>query len=1145
MVLTGCPTTDQMIALIDGTLLANETADIQSHVDGCEACQRTLEGLVAGTASWDDAVNHLRNDCPPVTETILSDAIHQLKSDPQVAVQSTHNSANDLLDFLTPTDRPGCIGKLGTYEVSEVIGQGGMGVVLKAFDPSLHRVVAVKVLAPYLAHNPQARKRFIREAKAIAAVSHDHVITIHGIDDSIEQPNIVMQYIPGRSLQQKLDDEGSLELKEILRIGMQTAAGLAAAHAQGLVHRDVKPSNILLENSIQRVKLTDFGLARAVDDASVTQSGVIAGTPQYMAPEQANGDTVDSRADLFSLGSVLYAMCVGHSPFRASTTMGVLKRVCHDPPRPVRELNPDIPEWLSDIILKLLEKNPAERFATAKSVAELLEQWLAHVQQPLATPIPWKGGAVDGVANSSTSPLAPPGANNRSSAKAPEDLKFDPLLEAERVRKFSQYRRSTWIFLLISICIGMVMSQGAVAMGLSADFRIGAILGVVAFSPIALVRWIHASATGLNSSRRWSQRGADRSRFSRTTIVCCLICLIAGPLQAVAVSRWRGQSVADLSPLAGSLVGLIMGLCGCLVIIVCRYILLKQFKPRAVDQAGSPQHDAQSNLKPAMAPGAAQFRSPLTTFKPISYRWMFYCVGIGSMIGGMAGVVQLFDANPYGIQDPWEPMIIGSLSGLGVFLIVSLIRLEFTELKEAMFFAVDGLAFPSTSALKARVGKAADALRKTAAAAVGKTHHIASAVYTASSMVVQKDGRSELRRNVGMHAKSSIAAVLNSPRHNVDELISVGWCLAGGLDFLQWVSALGKYVVWDILGLTITVVSFLILHCIRVRQNPDLIRTLSIVAVWPFSIGAIVRIPLVIGSRLWLRSPTVCDSFSDAPWRETQLGRPIHKYVSPMIRWAGRLSLRSAVTLGSLAIWTFACYWILFGLFLVEMVPTWDSVYRINDITTVVMREHPEVRFTMSAIGMGNAKGLAPAARTCVRQQLKFSRPGEPASRSFAVNLGDIPTVDATGTVLNKSQFQGFFMTFFGKPFPEQADSLLKSILQLNEDERKTGKATPGLSWADRLRFVQRALNPPKNIGYDHRVPFVGYTRAGIALDPREFDAMPDFEHSAFSCNFSTHSIIKGVISAAVLWLSGVLLILILRRRQRIQTESTTKPNST
>ncbi|HKB37932.1 MAG TPA: serine/threonine-protein kinase, partial [Gemmataceae bacterium] len=162
----------------------------------------------------------------------------------------------------------------------------------------------------------------------------------------------------------------------------------AAAHAQGLVHRDVKPANILLESGIERVKLTDFGLARAADDASLTQSGVLAGTPQYMAPEQARGEAVDHRADLFSLGSVLYAMCSGRPPFRASTALAVLRRVCEDLPRPVREINPEVPAWLADVIATLHAKDPAERFQSAGEVAELLGQGLAHLRQPDHVPPP-------------------------------------------------------------------------------------------------------------------------------------------------------------------------------------------------------------------------------------------------------------------------------------------------------------------------------------------------------------------------------------------------------------------------------------------------------------------------------------------------------------------------------------------------------------------------------------------------------------------------------------------------------------------------------------------------------------------------------------------------------------------------------------
>jgi serine/threonine-protein kinase len=197
-----------------------------------------------------------------------------------------------------------------------------------------------------------------------------------------------MPYTPGDTLQKRLDDRGPLHLTEILRIGMQIAAGLAAAHAQGLVHRDIKPGNILLDSGVERVTITDFGLARAADDASLTRSGVIAGTPQYMSPEQARGNPLDGRSDLFSLGSVLYAMCTGRPPFRAETALAVLRRICDERPRPIRDLNTEIPDWLEEIVGKLHAKQPSERFQSAREVAELLKQCLAHVQHPTAVPPP-------------------------------------------------------------------------------------------------------------------------------------------------------------------------------------------------------------------------------------------------------------------------------------------------------------------------------------------------------------------------------------------------------------------------------------------------------------------------------------------------------------------------------------------------------------------------------------------------------------------------------------------------------------------------------------------------------------------------------------------------------------------------------------
>lgn len=289
-----------------------------------------------------------------------------------------------VLDFLAPPLEPGSLGRLGHYEVLKVIGRGGMGVVFQALDTSLRRVVGVKVLDPELAGRATDRKRFIREARAAAAVAHEHVVPIHAVEEAHRPPYLVMQYVAGMSLEEKLKARGYLELKEILRIGMHTAQGLAAAHQQGLVHRDVKPANILLENGVERVRITDFGLARCDGDARLTQSGFIAGTPIYMSPEQANAEPIDHRSDLFSLGSVLYAMGTGHSPFQASSVMAALRRVCEDTPRPIRQINPDIPEFLAAIIARLLAKDPAERFQSAQAVADVLARHLAQLQQPQA-----------------------------------------------------------------------------------------------------------------------------------------------------------------------------------------------------------------------------------------------------------------------------------------------------------------------------------------------------------------------------------------------------------------------------------------------------------------------------------------------------------------------------------------------------------------------------------------------------------------------------------------------------------------------------------------------------------------------------------------------------------------------------------------
>jgi tRNA A-37 threonylcarbamoyl transferase component Bud32 len=295
------------------------------------------------------------------------------------------NAAADL-SFLAPPSEPGSLGRLGHYEALEVVGRGGTGVVLRARDTKLLRVVAIKALAAPLAASGTARQRFAREARAAAAVRDDHVVAIHAVCDDAPVPYLVMEFIDGCNLEALIRGGGPLEVKEVLRIGIQVARGLAAAHKHGLIHRDVKPANILLENGVQRVKLSDFGLARTVDDASLTQSGIIAGTPAYMSPEQANGARVDHRSDLFSLGSVVYEMCTGRPAFRAPTAMAVLRRVCDEAPRPVREVNPDVPEPLCRLIERLHAKKPDDRPASATEVADLLTRLLADLNSGSSRP---------------------------------------------------------------------------------------------------------------------------------------------------------------------------------------------------------------------------------------------------------------------------------------------------------------------------------------------------------------------------------------------------------------------------------------------------------------------------------------------------------------------------------------------------------------------------------------------------------------------------------------------------------------------------------------------------------------------------------------------------------------------------------------
>ena len=245
-----------------------------------------------------------------------------------------------------------------------------MGVVFQGEDPKLGRKVAIKAMLPDLAESKSAQRRFLREARAAAALEHDHIVTIHHVGEERGAPFIVMPLLQGEPLDKRLEHEVRLPLAEVLRIGRQTALGLEAAHKKGLIHRDIKPANIWLEAETDRVKILDFGLARpAVDNAQLTQQGAIIGTPAYMAPEQAMGGVVDARCDLFSLGCVLYRLTTGQPPFKGSDTISTLMSVAGDQPPPPHALAPAVPSGLSDLVMQLLAKKPEDRPGTAQEVA--------------------------------------------------------------------------------------------------------------------------------------------------------------------------------------------------------------------------------------------------------------------------------------------------------------------------------------------------------------------------------------------------------------------------------------------------------------------------------------------------------------------------------------------------------------------------------------------------------------------------------------------------------------------------------------------------------------------------------------------------------------------------------------------------------
>ncbi|WP_182864757.1 serine/threonine-protein kinase [Rhodopirellula sp. JC639] len=379
---------DVLKGLLDESLSAEMQAVAEDHLAVCAPCRDRLETLAAAPALWTETRSIFEADesTRHATATLYAVRPEQIPSD------DTTTSWLRAIVQRSPEDDSRSLGHIDRYRIDSVIGSGGMGVVAAGFDEQLARPVAIKFLAPHLAGLAPARRRFAREARAAAAIVHPAIMPIYSVSENSHPPYLVMPLVgsvtAGRSLQQRIDREGPLDLEAALGIAAQVAEGLAAAHERGVVHRDIKPGNILMEENSPRVLIGDFGLARAIDDATVTVSGMVAGTPQYMSPEQAAGEAVRAASDLFSLGSVLYAMLTGRPPFVADSPIAVLRKVIDTPVQPVVDRVESLPPWVDRLVRLLMVKDPNARIVSAAEAAQLLRETEAHVRNPSRYPLP-------------------------------------------------------------------------------------------------------------------------------------------------------------------------------------------------------------------------------------------------------------------------------------------------------------------------------------------------------------------------------------------------------------------------------------------------------------------------------------------------------------------------------------------------------------------------------------------------------------------------------------------------------------------------------------------------------------------------------------------------------------------------------------
>jgi serine/threonine protein kinase/Leucine-rich repeat (LRR) protein len=375
-----CPRREDLQRLIQGQLPPSDVDRLTHHLGCCPACTAAMRTLL-GNDTLLPAIPLVPADAP------AGNAVPADLTQPSSGSSLDFDPASDSSSAISPTLRalkppqgPGEIGRLAHYRILKVLGAGGMGVVFLAEDVRLSRTVALKTMRPAIAAEPRNRQRFLREARAAAKVESDHIVPVYDVGEDRGVPWLAMPLLKGESLEELLKRQKVLLPAQVVRLGAQVAKGLAVAHAAGLIHRDIKPANIWVEpEGGGRAKLLDFGLARdqspppGQGQEPLTQTGAVLGTPAYMAPEQAGAKPLDARADLFSLGCVLYRAVTGRLPFQGEGTLGTLLALATETPPAPDEVNAAVPQRLSALIMNLLAKDRSARPASAATVAAALE----------------------------------------------------------------------------------------------------------------------------------------------------------------------------------------------------------------------------------------------------------------------------------------------------------------------------------------------------------------------------------------------------------------------------------------------------------------------------------------------------------------------------------------------------------------------------------------------------------------------------------------------------------------------------------------------------------------------------------------------------------------------------------------------------